>query len=233
MTPRPTPGSGAASVHPDPSGSVPRQNARMIEEIRLTDGTELAADIIVTATGLEVQMLGGGELFVDGEPVDITERLTYKAVLIEGVPNAAMIFGYTNASWTLKVDLAAHYICRLLAQLDGRTRAVAIAHGAGPLVSVFLIPQRLPKEIYVGTTVLVFTWINWIKMPLFMAQGLITRETLWMGLCHLPLIPLGVWAGVWLNRKFSERVFSKMVYGITFLAGLQLTFNFNWTHLFR
>jgi len=108
-----------------------------------------------------------------------------------------------------------------------------IAHGAGPLVSIFLIPQRLPKEIYVGTTALVFTWINWIKMPLFAAQGLITRETLWMGLLHLPLIPLGVWSGVWLNRRISERVFVQLVYAITFLAGLQLTFNINWTHLFR
>ncbi len=109
--------------------------------VKLTDGTELPADIIVTATGLEVQMLGGAELFLDGSPIDITERLTYKAVLIEGVPNAAMIFGYTNSSWTLKVDLAAQYICRLLATLDGRQRAVAVAygpdaeHGTGSILS--------------------------------------------------------------------------------------------------
>jgi hypothetical protein len=96
------------------------------------------------------------------------------------------------------------------------------AHGAGPVVSVFLIPQRLPKEIYVGTTVLVFTWINWIKMPFFVAQGIITRETLLTGLCYLPVIPLGVWAGVWLNRKFSEALFAKVVYGLTFLTGAQL-----------
>lgn len=100
------------------------------------------------------------------------------------------------------------------------------AHGAGPVVSLFLIPQRLPKEIYVGTTVLVFTWINWIKMPFFVAQGLITRETLWMGLCHLPLIPVGVWLGVWLNRRFSEKGFLRTVYLLTFVAGVQLIFNF-------
>lgn len=96
--------------------------------IRLSDGRELEADIIVTATGLEVQMLGGSALEVDGEPVDITHRVTYKAVLVEDVPNFAIIFGYTNASWTLKVDLAARYLCRLLAHLDGRERAVAVAH---------------------------------------------------------------------------------------------------------
>jgi hypothetical protein len=96
------------------------------------------------------------------------------------------------------------------------------AHGAGPVVSVFLIPQRLPKEIYVGTTVLVFTWINWIKMPFFVAQGIVTRETLLTGLGYLPLIPLGVWAGVWLNRKFSEALFARVVYAMTFLTGAQL-----------
>jgi uncharacterized membrane protein YfcA len=96
------------------------------------------------------------------------------------------------------------------------------AHGAGPVVSVFLIPQQLPKEIYVGTTVLVFTWINWIKLPFFIGQGVITRETLRVGLWYLPLVPLGVWTGVWLNRKFSEKVFLRLVYGLTFVTGLQL-----------
>jgi len=107
------------------------------------------------------------------------------------------------------------------------------AHGAGPVVSVFLIPQQMPKEIYVGTTVLVFTWINWIKMPFFIGQGIITGETLRMGLLYLPLIPLGVWLGVWLNRKFSEKAFLRVVYGMTFLTGLQLIFNFNLARLWR
>ena len=85
------------------------------------------------------------------------------------------------------------------------------AHGAGPVVSVFLIPQQMPKELYVGTTVLVFTWINWIKLPFFIAQGIITPQTLLTGLCHLPLIPVGVWLGLWLNRRFSEKAFLRWV----------------------
>jgi uncharacterized membrane protein YfcA len=101
------------------------------------------------------------------------------------------------------------------------------AHGAGPVVSLFLIPQRMPKELYVGTTVLVFTWINWIKMPFFIGGGLITWETLRTGLAYLPLIPLGVWLGVGLNRRFSEQVFLRLVYAFTLLTGLQLIFNFN------
>ncbi len=107
------------------------------------------------------------------------------------------------------------------------------AHGAGPVVSLFLIPQRMPKEIYVGTTVLVFTWINWIKMPFFVAQGMITPDTLWMGLCYLPLVPFGVWLGIWLNRRLSERLFLKLVYGMTFLTGIQLVFDFNLARLLQ
>ena len=101
------------------------------------------------------------------------------------------------------------------------------AHGAGPVVSVFLIPQQMPKERYVATTVLVFTCINWIKMPFFYGNQIISRDTLMTSLAFLPLIPLGVWLGVWLNRKISERVFMKVVYAMTFLTGLQLITGFN------
>jgi uncharacterized membrane protein YfcA len=108
-----------------------------------------------------------------------------------------------------------------------------IAHGAGPVVTMFLVPQKLPKEIFVGTTVLVFTWINWIKVPFFVAYDVITRETLLTGLMYSPLIPLGVWLGVWMNRKMSEKFFLNSVYAITFVAGLQLVFGWNLAKLFR
>ena len=78
-----------------------------------------------------------------------------------------------------------------------------------------------------------FTWINWIKMPFFVAQGVVTRETLLTGLCYLPLIPVGVWTGVWLNRKFSEKLFLRLVYGFTLLTAVQLIFNFDLARLFR
>ncbi len=86
--------------------------------IRLKSGEELEADIIVTATGLSLQMFGGAQLRVDGKPAPINERVTYKGTLLEGIPNVAMIFGYINASWTLKVDIASEYICRLLKHMD-------------------------------------------------------------------------------------------------------------------
>ena len=85
--------------------------------ITLKSGQHLEADIIVTATGLKLQMLGGAKIYIDGEAVTIGSRMTYKAVLVEGIPNMAVIFGYINASWTLKVDLACRYLIRLLSHM--------------------------------------------------------------------------------------------------------------------
>ena len=93
--------------------------------ILLKSGRELEADIIVTATGLNVQMLGGMELFVDGEARELREQMTYKAVLVEDIPNLAWIVGYTNASWTLKSDIAATYLCRLFKHMEENGHTVA------------------------------------------------------------------------------------------------------------
>ncbi|WP_193164514.1 flavin-containing monooxygenase [Microbulbifer hainanensis] len=95
--------------------------------ILLKSGQHLDADIIVTATGLNLQVLGGMQLRVDGAPVSIPEKLTYKAVLMEGVPNMAWIFGYTNAPWTLKADIASRYVCRLLNHMDKWGYPVSVA----------------------------------------------------------------------------------------------------------
>ena len=82
--------------------------------IMLESGNSLDADIIVTATGLKLQMLGGAKVYIDGQAIDIGSRMTYKAVMIEDIPNMVALFGYTNASWTLKIDLACQYVMRLL-----------------------------------------------------------------------------------------------------------------------
>ena len=82
--------------------------------IRLRSGQELPADVIVTATGLRVLILGRVEVSIDGEPVDFSKTMSYRAMMFSDVPNLALSFGYTNASWTLKADLTAEYVCRLL-----------------------------------------------------------------------------------------------------------------------
>ena len=86
--------------------------------VRLRSGQELEADIIVTATGLNLLMLGGMQVEVDGQAIDFAKTLTYKGMMYSGVPNLASSFGYTNASWTLKCDLTCAYVCRLLKYME-------------------------------------------------------------------------------------------------------------------
>ncbi len=86
--------------------------------IRLESGAELEADLIVTATGLDLVPFGGIELTVDRKPVELPETMAYKAMMLAGVPNFAFAAGYTNASWTLKADLTSEYVCRLLNHME-------------------------------------------------------------------------------------------------------------------
>jgi cation diffusion facilitator CzcD-associated flavoprotein CzcO len=86
--------------------------------VKLASGAELDADIVVTATGLNLLPIGGLGLAVDGAPVELAETVAYKGMMLSGVPNFALAIGYTNASWTLKCDLVAHYVCRLLNHMD-------------------------------------------------------------------------------------------------------------------
>ncbi|MTV27545.1 NAD(P)/FAD-dependent oxidoreductase [Nitriliruptoraceae bacterium ZYF776] len=86
--------------------------------IRLRSGDHLDADVVVTATGLNLLMMGGVRFTVDGAPVDLAETVAYKGTMLSGLPNFSFAVGYTNASWTLKVDLAADLLCRLRDHLD-------------------------------------------------------------------------------------------------------------------
>jgi monooxygenase len=109
--------------------------------IRLTSGAELEADIVVTATGLNLLANGGVELSVDGEPVTLGKTVAYKGMMLSGVPNFALTFGYTNASWTLRADLVSQYVCRLLNHLDatGQQICTPVAPESGersPLVDL-------------------------------------------------------------------------------------------------
>jgi monooxygenase len=88
--------------------------------IKLASGEELQADIIITATGLNMQLLGGVRPSRNGVLMDLTSLMTYKGLMFSGVPNFAITFGYTNASWTLKADLVAEFVCRLLNYMDAK-----------------------------------------------------------------------------------------------------------------
>jgi cation diffusion facilitator CzcD-associated flavoprotein CzcO len=94
--------------------------------LRLRSGENLDADIIVTATGLNLKLLGGAQILIDGTPVNPAHSISYKGMMYSDIPNLASAFGYTNASWTLKVDLTAEYICRLLNFMDLHGYAYAV-----------------------------------------------------------------------------------------------------------
>ncbi len=104
--------SGQASVETDSVENFTEKG------ILLKSGKELEADIIVTATGLSIVVLGGVEFAVDGQPVDFSKTYTYKGLMNSGVPNLISVFGYINASWTLRADLIGEYVCRLLNHMD-------------------------------------------------------------------------------------------------------------------
>jgi len=87
--------------------------------LKLASGAELEADLVVTATGLNLVPLGGIAMSVDGQDVELPETLTYKGMMLSGVPNLAFAVGYTNASWTLKCELTSEYVCRLLNHMEG------------------------------------------------------------------------------------------------------------------
>ncbi|UTM37241.1 NAD(P)/FAD-dependent oxidoreductase [Rhodococcus pyridinivorans] len=106
------------------------------KSVRLESGRELEAEILIPATGLQLVPAGGIEFVVDGEKIELSARFIYRGMMLDGLPNAAMCLGYTNASWTLRADLASLYVCRLLRYMrrngyrsavprysgDGRTR---------------------------------------------------------------------------------------------------------------
>lgn len=117
---------GRASVVTD---HIARFTARGVE---LRSGAVLEADVIVTATGLNLQPFGAVELVVDEQPVRLSDTIAYKGMMLSGVPNFAFAIGYTNSSWTLKVGLLCEHFCRLLGYMDAHGYATCVAEPSDP-----------------------------------------------------------------------------------------------------
>ena len=108
--------------------------------IVLDDGERVEADIIVTATGLKMKLLGGAEVTLDGEVLDTHEVLVYKGMMMSGVPNFALAFGYTNNSWTLKTDLTANLVCRILNYMDRKGYQVVVPRVPADILAEEFLP---------------------------------------------------------------------------------------------
>ncbi|MDO5622956.1 MAG: NAD(P)/FAD-dependent oxidoreductase [Paracoccus sp. (in: a-proteobacteria)] len=110
------------------AGIVTGQIARLTPSgIQMQDGQDIPADIIVTATGLNLKLAGGAAYSIDGQKVDWSERVIFRGMMLDGIPNLALCIGYTNASWTLKVGLICEYFCRLLAEMDAQGATICTA----------------------------------------------------------------------------------------------------------
>jgi monooxygenase len=100
--------------------------------ILLASGRELPADVIVTATGLDLQLFGGATATVDGKEVDVTQTMAYKGMMLSGLPNMAYTVGYINIGWTLKADLVSAFVCRLLNYMDHNGFDTVVPERPGP-----------------------------------------------------------------------------------------------------
>jgi monooxygenase len=123
-------GSGRAEVVTDRIATFTEKG------LRLQSGKELEADVVVTATGLNLLVLGGMQFLIDGKEKQISETVGYKGMMFSGVPNMCLAMGYTNASFTLKTDLVADYICRLLNYMDAHGYRVATPRAPGASVDL-------------------------------------------------------------------------------------------------
>jgi cation diffusion facilitator CzcD-associated flavoprotein CzcO len=103
--------------------------------LALASGEELQADLVVTATGLNMLALGGIQLVVDGNEIELPKTMAYKGMMLSGVPNMAFAVGYTNASWTLKCDLTCQYVCRLLNHMDANGYAQCAPQNRDPSIA--------------------------------------------------------------------------------------------------
>ena len=154
--------------------------------IRLKSGAELPADVIVTATGLNMQLFGGTTLTVDSEPVDLSKSFNYKGMMYSDVPNLVSAFGYTNASWTLKADLTSEYVCRLLNHMDRTGAAIATprrdagASGETPFLdfSSGYVTRSMAKFPKQGTAVPWKVHQNYVRDLLALRYGKIADGTM-------------------------------------------------------
>ncbi len=157
--------------------------------ITLASGRELPADIIVTATGLQMELLSSMPLTVDGTLINYADAIAYKGMMLCGVPNLSLTFGYTNASWTLKADLTANYMCRLLKEMDRRGVTSVTAKSPDPSLPtepfinlssgyVTRTAAALPKQ---GTTKPWRLHQNYFLDLLMFRFGKLDREVEWSG----------------------------------------------------
>jgi hypothetical protein len=131
-------------------------------------------------------------------------------------------------AWVLKKITAYHpkpWHGPIFGSLIGITST--LAHAAGPVATMYLFPQRMDRQFFVGTNAILFLVVNAAKLVPYAGLGMINGKGLSLSFSLAFLLPAGVWLGFWMNRKLNERIFGIIVYAITFFLGLQLATGFN------
>jgi uncharacterized protein len=159
--------------------------------------------------------IGLGMLFV----TSVSNRTLALAIGIVGLAMSGLLV--VRARWYPNAVYKPRVIDGLLVGIAAGFSS-AIAHAAGPILALFLLAQKMPKEAFVASNALFFTVNNLLKVPPYLASGLITMETLWLDLRLLPMIPVGVLAGWGINRLLPQRHFDLLVYAFLLLTSLQL-----------
>ena len=118
--------------------------------VQLTSGEHLDADIIVTATGLNLNVLGDIDFVIDGEPLVFSDTVAYRGMMFTGIPNMTWVFGYFRASWTLRADLIADFVCRLLGEMDERGASMVVPALRPEDAGMDLLPWVDPEDFNPG-----------------------------------------------------------------------------------
>ena len=118
--------------------------------IRLASGDHLEADIVVTATGFELSVLGDIDFSIDNEPLNFSDTVGYRGMMFTGIPNMVWVFGYFRASWTLRADLIADFVCRLLHHLDDRDASMVTPVLRDEDADMDLLPWVDPEDFNPG-----------------------------------------------------------------------------------
>jgi hypothetical protein len=145
-----------------------------------------------------------------------------------GILSMLFVIYHLGKAWVLKKITAYHpdpWHGFFFGSLIGITST--LAHAAGPVATMYLFPQRMHRQVFVGTNAILFMVVNAAKLIPYVLLGMITRKGLSLSASLALLLPAGVLLGVWMNRKLNERIFGAIIYAITFLLGLQLATGFN------
>lgn len=170
-----------------------------------------------TAAGVVV---GGLLLWVfHNQPPDVLTALIKIEVGIESVGLVALHW------WRVRRGQSLHVVpTPLRSHLTGAAAGVSstLAHAAGPIIALYLLPQKLERQLFVGTCAVYFFLLNSAKLPAYLFSAMFSRPVLWLAVQTLPLVAAGAVFGFWLNRRMNDKLFSKIVYAVTFALGWYL-----------